>query len=516
MSVHVKITAIILLLGVIGIIGVKYALPLLQDSYQRDTSDAAATKATVTVGMDNWVGYFPLCSPQMVKNMRRQGYLLRCEDDHADYRARFARLAGGDIQFAVGTVDSYVLNGLHHQYPGTIILVIDESKGGDAMVARKRAIDSLEKIKTAPQVKIAFTPSSPSEHLLKSINADFDLGLYQRPAGWQLVADGSTDALGQLQSGKADVAVLWEPDVSRALADGELVKLIGTEDTEKLIVDILLVDRKFSEKDPEIVRTLLRTYFQVLKAYQDQPELLRDDMMHATGLQRAQVDSMLNGVAFTSLYENGLGWFGSDSAPAGAGLVDTIESVVRILSENGNLKSNPLPDRDPYRITNSQYVSELLAEWQGQDAGGAAAAGDNSLNRRFTPLAPPDWQRLKEIGNLKLNPIGFQRGTADLTYEGKLELDHVMDRVRHYPNFRLLVKGHSALRGDPEANRALSQERADAVAQYLQLTYGIDVNRVHSIGHGAAQPLPRLSGESDRAYGYRLPRVEIALVAEIF
>jgi len=76
------------------------------------------------------------------------------------------------------------------------------------------------------------------------------------------------------------------------------------------------------------------------------------------------------------------------------------------------------------------------------------------------------------------------------------------------------VKGHSGISGDPRANLQLSQERADAVARYLTVTYGIDPNRMRIIGYGSTRPLPRLPGESDRAYGYRLPRVEVTLAAE--
>ena len=69
------------------------------------------------------------------------------------------------------------------------------------------------------------------------------------------------------------------------------------------------------------------------------------------------------------------------------------------------------------------------------------------------------------------------------------------------------------LRGDAEANLQLSQDRADAIARYLALTHAIPEARIRAVGYGGEQPLPRLPEESDRAYAYRLPRVEIVLVA---
>src|SRR5689334_981691 len=169
MSIHVKVFITIIVLGTIGILGYKFALPHLRDAFQRETSDAAATKGKITIGMDSWVGYFPLCSPEMSKRVRAEGYAIRCEDDQADLPKRLKKLADGELDFAVATVDAYVLNGAALDFPATVIAVIDESKGGDAIVARRAKIPNLEALKHATNAKIAFTPASPSEHLLKAI-----------------------------------------------------------------------------------------------------------------------------------------------------------------------------------------------------------------------------------------------------------------------------------------------------------------------------------------------------------
>ena len=122
----------------------------------------AAHRGTLAVGTDNWIGYFPLCSTPMAKRMRKAGWVLRCENDNADYRARFQRLESGEIQFAVATVDSYLLSGAPLDFPGTIIAVIDESKGGDAIVARREVAASLDGLHQASEIEVAFTPASPS------------------------------------------------------------------------------------------------------------------------------------------------------------------------------------------------------------------------------------------------------------------------------------------------------------------------------------------------------------------
>ena len=511
MSTHVKAVLVLLVVGLAAILAAKYVLPGVRDSRQRETSDAVATRGTLVLGMDNWIGYFPLCSKPMTKRLRQAGYVLRCENDDADYRTRFKRLKSGELQLAVATVDSYLLSGAELDFPGTIIAVIDESKGGDAVVARRDVAASLDALRQATDVKVAFTPASPSEHLLRTIGAHFDIPfLKQHRGSWRVETNGSSEALDKLLAGKVGVAALWEPDVSRALARPGIVKLMGTEDTERLIVDILLVNRRFSQDQPEAVRALLESYFQILRLYRERPEELKSDVVEATGLDPDQVDAMLRGVSWANLSENSTVWFGV--APAGPftqeWLLEAITGAIRILVENGDLGGDPLPAGDPYRITNRQFIADLYLE------AGEVHAVSGAGQRRFAPLGEQGWAQLKEIGTLKMKPIGFRRGTADLSYEGKLELDRVAERLAYYPNFRILVKGHSGLRGDPRSNLELSQDRADTVARYLMVTYGIDANRLRSIGYGSTRPLPRKPGESDRTYGYRLPRVELSLVAE--
>lgn len=513
MSVHVKVFVALLVLGTIGILGYRFALPLIRDAEQRQTSDAAGTRGRVAVGVDNWIGYFPLCSPEMARRLRGEGWVLRCDDDRADYAGRMKRLARGELDFAVASIDAYLLNGAPLDFPGTIVAVLDESKGGDAIVARRSVVSSLDALKARPDVRIAYTPASPSEHLLKSVAAHFDLPqLRDRRGRWRVAADGSSDALAKLRAGQADVAVLWEPDVSRALASDEFVQLIGTGDTDKLIVDVLIASRRTVQERPDVVATVLGQYFQTLRFYGEQPGRLADDVRAWSGLDAAQVEAMLAGVRFASLNDNGALWFGvsAGGVPEYEGLIAAINGAIEVLRAAGDFDRNPLPEQDPYRITNRQFVAQLYLA-QGTAATPAATP---AIARRFAPLDEAGWARLVEVGTLKLEPIGFQRGTATLDEGSRAALAAIAERLGHYPNYRLVVKGHTGTSGDPEANRSLSAERARAVAEYFVATYDVDPNRIRAVGYGASQPLPRLPEESDRAYAYRLPRVEFALVGE--
>ena len=508
MNKHTKIFLGIILLGVIAVLSIKFLQPGWIEKQQKSTSDAINTKGTIRIGVDNWIGYFPLCSPKMEDKLRKLGYLLQCVDDQADYESRFQKLKDGDLQFAVATIDSYLINGAKFHYPGTIVSVIDESKGGDAIVARQSVFSDIDALKENPskasssRTKIAFTPASPSEHLLKSISEHFGLPFTSKQSGWQVETDGSSQALKKLQSGEVDVAVLWEPDVSRALASAGIIKLIGTEDTDKLIVDILLVERQYSSKNPEAINSLMQSYFKTLQEYTQQPDELRNDIKASTKLNKQQINNMLSGVEWATLAENRSLWFGNDE-----NLLDSINIAMGILINNRDFTTNPLPSSDPYSITNRNFISALR---QTAPYTSATKAGKQG----FTKLGDNAWSHLKKVGTLQLEPIQFRQGTALMNDGSSQELNKLAKKIQRYPNFRIQVSGHTGLSGDPQENLKLSSGRAQVVAQSLVNNYQLDLNQIHAVGYGSSRPLKKQSGESNRAYKYRLPRVEITLLTE--
>lgn len=516
MNRHFIAFAAIIVLGAAGLVTYYFLRPYFTERHAQSTSDASQVGERLVIGTDSWIGYVPLCGKEMRRRMHESGYRVECRDDKADYPARMKQLRSGDLQFAVATVDTFLLNGAKEQFPGTIVMVIDESKGGDALVARRDKLASIEDLKTRSGYRIAYTPSSPSEHLLKAVASHFDVpSLRQRDGAWRVPVTGSEEALEQLLKGKVDAAVLWEPDVAKATAQSGIVKILGTEDTQKLIVDVLLVNRDFSQHSATAVSRLMATYFRTLKYYRDNPEALTDEIRAATKLSRGQAETAVKGVRWASLTENARDWFGVGGGTEG--LVDTLEETAKILVDHRDFPASPLPQRDPYRLQYRKFVEDLFTA--GMDSTGfntPASDAAATASRSFPALTPEQWSRLPEVGTLRIRPISFASGTDDLSLEGKAEIDAAAVNLSRYPNFRIIVKGHTSIRGDRNENKLLSQERAEAVKRYLTITHAIDAQRIHAVGYGGDRPLARSPGEADRAYEYRLPRVEISLASDSY
>ena len=515
----------VVFLSVVGICAWKVAKPHVDRWRQKEASDAKAIKGKITIAVDDWVGYFPFRSARLKKEMLNEGYLLECIDDKADYPARMKSLANNSVNLAVATVDSFVLNGFAEKYPASIVTVIDESKGGDAIVAYTNEVVSLDALRDNRSKKIAFTPDSPSHHLIKVAGVDFDIPfLRAKVSPLKLASKDSADALLKLQRHEVSVAVLWEPQVSKALEIPGVGKILGSEKTSRVIVDILLANHETVRNRPEVVLVLLKTYFRVLKYYRDNPDSLEKELATELRLSdQTAVKNMINGVAWATLTDNAREWFGIQGAnsygtrPEQA-LVDTIDGVVKVFREVHDFEKNPLPDDNPLMLIKSGFIEEIYSA--GVRVGFTNVTGVTTGSRgeagKFTAVADGRWNHMRDVGTLKVEPIKFQSGIDELTLDGKQAIDEIASKLKHYPNFRIGVRGHTDVKGDSVANQELSLVRAESVMRYLEVTHLIDPNRMHAFGLGGSKPLPRLPGESDRGYGYRLPRVEITLLTDVF
>lgn len=494
--------------GVLALGGLKIFTLEQSTSMTVATSDAGSMKESVKIGVDSWVGYYLLCSKNYRASMRNIGVRATCENDNADLDARFSKLRSGELQFAVATVDAYVALGKGYQFPGTIIAVIDESKGGDALLAVEDVVSSIDDLKNNPSLRVALTQDSPSEHLVRSLAVHFDVKNFKKRGSWLVPTNGSEEAAKKLLSHQVDAAVLWEPDVTKALQVKGIKKIIGSEDTEKLIVDVLLVNRDFADRKPDVVKNVLKIYFQSLKFYKENPDNLLRELAKETGLKTGAVQSMLKGVKWTSLTDNAYDWFSTvgDSTDREY-LMDAIDSALYILDETKVTKGNPLPDKNPYSITQSRFIEEVFQDLVGT----VAVAHQSRKNGKVKALTDSQWDSLRDVGTLKVRKVQFARSSSQLTLDAKRKLDQAAQDLSHYPNFRILVKGHTAPQGNETANKALSFDRADAVIRYLKITHGIEANRLLAKGMGSDEPLAKLSGEGNRSYKYRLPRVELVL-----
>lgn len=130
---------------------------------------------------------------------------------------------------------------------------------------------------------------------------------------------------------------------------------------------------------------------------------------------------------------------------------------------------------------------------------------------RSPPAAPPPAgapPAEPEPEHLVLEGILFESGSATLEAESGPRLDRVVEYMTHRPTVRLIIGGHTDNVGDPARNQRLSQERADAVRDYL-VAHGIDAGRLESVGFGDTMPVASNDTEAGRAQNRRIEAIEL-------
>ena len=126
----------------------------------------------VTIAADLFSGYAVLRSAQMRDNLKASGIRLTMEDDKADYGARLEALEDGDVQMAVYTIASLLMAGANAGgFPASIVMVIDETKGADAVLAYKDAVGSLQDVED-PDARDVLTTRTPREDLAGVVQSD--------------------------------------------------------------------------------------------------------------------------------------------------------------------------------------------------------------------------------------------------------------------------------------------------------------------------------------------------------
>ena len=192
---------------------------------------------TIIIEGDPWSGYAPFRDDHLLNG---SGYTSRyVEQICQDVRASDVRSGRAGIE--VTTLDQYLLN-----HPdGTVVGVIDQSEGADALALNTveypnlRSIDNLTQLIDQYKAQnkkpvLAYTGNSPSEMLLNELANTFEeLNL----ADFNLVSvDQSATAYNMLRTQQAQLAIIWEPDTSAARASGYTIAL-SSKNVPDSIVD---------------------------------------------------------------------------------------------------------------------------------------------------------------------------------------------------------------------------------------------------------------------------------------
>ena len=132
-----------------------------------------------------------------------------------------------------------------------------------------------------------------------------------------------------------------------------------------------------------------------------------------------------------------------------------------------------------------------------QETADAAVAGVNATNERISAL--DDYQSQNS------QSILFKVGSATLSPEAKQQLDTIAQQAGGAKGYVLQVSGFASSDGATEANRRLSQRRAETVIRYLVENHNIPLRRIITpYGYGELQPVADNSSREGREQNRRV------------
>jgi outer membrane protein OmpA-like peptidoglycan-associated protein len=402
-------------------------------------------------------------------------------------------LQSGDVDFAWQTIDELpiAMSGYRAKnVEAATVLQLDWSRGGDACVATKE-VQQVEDILGRKSAVMMFSPDHTLfEFLITNSRLSREQVTEVRKAT-KFSPDDITFARQLFAKNEVDVACLWEPDVSLALASRPGAHLLfSTADATELVADVLLSRKSFLDAHQDVAEKLARSWFAgVTEGNRDRAAAaklistvasrFKDELGYEKTL------AALTWAKWTTLADN-VKLFGLDGGAPAFDRVYNQADGIWINYPQAEIKDRFVPAvlRD---------ARAVKAVWEA--AGKPVAKVDEAFRQ--------DEARTGAALFTKPVSIGFDSGSNQLSAEAiSLLNQQVLPQLQIAGGMYARVEGNTDSIGDASTNQALSERRAAAIVAYL-VGRGIPAERLVARGNGSTAPVASNRTPDGRAQNRR-------------
>ena len=402
-------------------------------------------------------------------------------------------LQTGDVDFVWQTVDELPIAMAGYRaakVEAKAVLQIDWSRGGDACVASQE-VQKVEDILGRKSAVLMFSPDhTVFEFMITNSRLTHEQVTEVRRAT-KFSLDDFTYARLLFEKKEIDVACLWEPDVTLALASRPGAhRLFSTADATELVADVLLTRKDYLDEHPDIAQKLARTWFAAAaEGERDKPAAaklistvasrFRDELGYEKTL------AALAWAKWTTLSDN-VKLFGVDgSAPAFDRVYNQADGIWI------NYPEAEIKDRFAPSVLRDDRT--IKAIWE------AAGKPLAKVEERFEQ----DVARTGAALFTKPVSITFDSGSDHLSAEAiALINQQVLPQLQIAGGMYARVEGNTDSIGDFAMNQSLSEHRASAIVSYL-VSRGIPAERLVARGNGSSAPVATNKTPDGRAQNRR-------------
>jgi len=403
-----------------------------------------------------------------------------------DPTAKLNAFIKGDIDVMWDTVDSYAREASVLADQGKqakSILQEDWSRGGDGIVSLK-TIKSIEDLKGK---KIATTQFTPSHFFLLYMLTQSGLSAQEKTDIERSLVyfDEAPKAANAFRAKQVDAAVTWEPDLTNSVnaRPDDAHILISTTAATNVIADTLVAREELVQQAPRTVQDFVAGWFDGISVMQEDPDGANRLIGAALKLGPEDVSGMLSGLKLTPFADNAQFYGLTSQKP----YFNQLFNAAFVIWRKKGVVTKVVDAKD---WQDSRFVSALADQYKGQKV-------EESFAFKDKPKVSD-----RAIVNKSLS-IHFTTGSDQIMPGSYFTLDSLGETMLSFGNTFLQIEGNTDSRGNPMANKSLSQKRAESVKKYLVENFKIPEARFVAVGRGSSNPVASNADEDGRALNRR-------------
>ncbi|OIP72124.1 MAG: hypothetical protein AUK43_04445 [Oscillatoriales cyanobacterium CG2_30_40_61] len=251
--------------------------------------------STVRLGFSNWPGcaVWQIASEQGIFQKNN----LDVDLQFSDYTTGLTNFASGQLDANCQTLyDTIYFMGTDSQVDQVIVNLTDWSTGGDQIVVAPE-IKNITELKGK---KVAFESGSVGNLLLLLALEKYGL----KPSDIQAVNQDLITNVALFIEGEVDAVSTYIPFLKAAMNLPGSQIILSSKDLPGAISDHLVVNRKFLETHPQVVQSLVNSWFDTVEFMEKNPDVSRQIIADTSGLTVQDLKKYESPVSTKGLSEN--------------------------------------------------------------------------------------------------------------------------------------------------------------------------------------------------------------------
>ncbi|RHC48490.1 hypothetical protein DW839_28610 [Enterocloster bolteae] len=290
-------------------------------------------------------------------------------------------------------------------------------------------------------------------------------------------------------AGQIDVAATWEPYLTQAKNMSDAHILFSTASSSSLIMDGILFNKDFAEKNPDVISAFIEGSLQAEELYETDMITIKSVMpMFSTATEQDVLSNC--SVAELTTYADNINLFNENAKTIYTDMCGVWESV-------GEMVNRDLVDT----IFDDKYIKTLADKHDMSDVTKTSANVKVTEDNKQNVIDTVALLQKSATVNFIINTAKFtDSAEATNTLDEFIEIAKVLDGTI------IEIAGNTDPNpmSDPDdtANKMLSKQRAETVKQYFVLN-GIPADRIIVVGNGSSNPIVENDTEEHKAINRR-------------